>query len=169
MRHVRILQHADTRDIWSIGEMKFFLGDRQLAMSPQWKTSASSFPWDIGLAFDGDPVTRWRAWEPSHAGMHVDVDFGDAVMLDRIELHCAHDEWKIDVSLDGVNARLDKVDDPPFGDLRRTATAAVKARGTDYLLIGSDHYLSADIHGDPARWGLKKISARGNDWLLQIQ
>lgn len=167
---LRLTQHtASAQDIWSIGEMKFFLGDREIPRTPRWTFTASAFPWDIGLAFDANPVTRWRAWEPARPGMHVDIDFGGPVTLDRVDLHASHDQWKIDVSLDGVAAKPEKLEDPPFTDLRRIATATVKARGIDYLLIGGDHWLAKDIDGDPARWGLKKIADRGPTWLLKIQ
>jgi len=164
------VQNAENQhDIWSIGEMRFFLGSSEIQPGTGWKFGASSFPWDIGLAFDGNPTTRWRSWEPIHAGMSVDVNFGERVLLDRVELHCSHDQWKVDVRLEGVKASREKLEDPPLGDLRRIATATVKARGIDYLLIGGDYWLTADIDGDPDRWGLKKVADRGSTWLFQIQ
>ena len=170
MTQVRLTQRAGTQhDAWSIGEMKFFLGDREVRPGPQWKFNASAFPWDIGLAFDSNPVTRWRSWEPAHPGMTVDVDFGAPVTLDRIELHFSHDQPNVDVIIERVGARLEKLEDSPFPDLRRMATATVKIRGIDYLLVAGDHSLSADIHGDPGRWGLKKLADRGDAWLFQIQ
>lgn len=170
MSHVGLVQDAESPgDIWSIGEMRFFLGSEEIQPGPKWRFSASSFPWDIGLAFDRNPVTRWRSWEPIHPGMHFDVDFGERVTLDRVELHCSHDQWKIEVGIDRVRARLQKLDDPQPGDLRRLATATVKARGIDYLLIGGDHWLTSDIDSDPARWGLRKVAVQGDTWLLQIE
>lgn len=168
VERLRFVQRARSDDVWSIGEVKFFLGDKQIRRTPQWKFDARPFPWDIGLAFDDNPATRWRAWEPSHNGMYAEVEFGAPVQLDRVELHCSHDQRKIDVRLEATDARLDKLEDPPPGDLRRMATAAVKARGIDYLLIG-DHWLTADINGDPARWGLRKVADRGDTALFEIQ
>lgn len=173
MTHVRFIQNAGgAPDIWSIGEMRFFLGTQEIRPEKTWKLEASSFPWDIGLAFDGNPLTRWRSWEPIHPGMYVDVDFGRPVNLDRIELHCSHDQWKIDVALQGIDAKREKLEDEPFADadaLRRLATATVKARGIDYLLISGDSWLAKEMQGTPERWGLRKVSARGTDVLLQIQ
>ncbi len=169
MRRLRLVQNAKNLDIWSIGEMRFFHGDREIQPSPLWKFSGSSFPWDLGLAFDRNPVTRWRTWEPIHPGMFVDVDFGEPVTLDRVELHCSHDQWNIDVSLEGIDTSIKKLDDQAPADLRRLATATVKARGIDYLMIGKGDWLTNDIHDDPARWGLTQVSGRGDDWLFQIQ
>lgn len=169
MRSVRLIQNATGPDIWSIGEMRFFFGNQEIQPGPKWQYSGSSFPWDLGLAFDRNPVTRWRTWEPIHPGMFVNVEFGEPLMLDRIELHSSHDQWKADVSLEGIRTHLEKLDEEPPADLRRVATATVKGRGIDYLLIGKDDWLTNEIHGDPARWGLKQVSGRQDDWLFQIQ
>lgn len=170
MNRLRLTQNgSDPHEVWSIGELRFFLGSDEIQPSRSWKADASSFPWDIGLALDRNPTTRWRSWEPIHSGMHVDVNFGEPVRLDRIELHGSHDQWAIDVGLAGIQANLEKVDDPPSGDLRRIATATVKARGIDYLLISGDHLLAEDMYRDPGRWNLKKVADRGGSWLFQIQ
>ena len=73
----------------------------------------------------------------------------------------------MDVKLEGVNASLEVLDDPPL-ETCCFATATVKRRGIDYILI-TDHWLTKDIESDPDRWGLKKIADRGDAWLLQIQ
>ena len=170
LSRLRLVQEArNLTQIWSIGEMNFFLGSEEIRPTTKWTIGSSSFPWDIALAFDRNPVTRWRSWEPIHPGMWIDMDFGAPVQMDRVELHSSFDEQDIDVKLEGVNASLTKLDDPPSEDLRRLATATVKKRGIDYLLIAGDHWLTADIHADPARWGLKKIADRGDAWLFQIQ
>ncbi len=170
MERVSLMQNAgNAPDIWSIGEMRFFLDDREIQPSPKWRYTGSSFPWDLSLAFDRNPVTRWRTWEPIHPGMHIDIDFGAPLQLDRIELHSSHDQWKIDVKPDAINARLEKLENPPLGDLRHLATATVKARGIDFLLIGPDNWLTEEIHNHPENWGLRKVSARNDDWLFEIQ
>ena len=153
-----------------LGRCGSFSGVEEIQPGAKWKLDASSFPWDIGLAFDRNPVTRWRSWEPIHPGMYVDVDFGEPVTLDRIELHGSHDQWKIEVAPEGqYPPRLEKLDESLPGDLRRLATATVKARGIDYLLIGGDHWLTDEMHGDPERWGLTKVADRATDWLFQIE
>jgi hypothetical protein len=170
LSRLRLIQNAQSgTEIWSIGQMNFFLGNEEIRPVTKWKVDSSTFPWDLGLAFDRNPVTRWRSWEPIHPGMWIDVDFGAPVQMDRVELHCSLDEPVLDVKLEGVNASLTKLDDPPSGDLRRLATETVKKRGIDYLLIAGGHWLTDDIHGNPERWGLKKIADRGDAWLFQIQ
>jgi hypothetical protein len=170
LSRLRIVQNAASRnEIWSIGQMNFFLGGEEIRPLAKWHVDSSTFPWDLGLAFDRNPVTRWRSWEPIHPGMWIDVDFGAPVQIDRVELHNSLDEPDIDVKLEGVNASLTKLDDPPSEDLRRLATETVRQRGIDYLLVSGGHWLTPDIESDPARWGLKKIADRGDAWLFQIQ
>ena len=113
-------------DIWSVGEARFFDGEKKVRPS---RANAHPFPWDIGLALDENPVTRWKAWEPIRPGMWIDFGFDSDVELDRVELHSSHDQWKIELRLDGIDAKLDKVEDPPLGDLRK------KAVDTDALTV----------------------------------
>jgi hypothetical protein len=177
MRHLRLVQTArNAGDIWSIGEVKIFDGSNQILSTPEWRIGASPFPWDVALAFDGNPVTRWRSWESIHPGMHVDVDFGSLVEIDRVELHGSHDQSNIEVHpevCDGrctiIAATLDKLEDPPYGDLRKLATRKVKERGIDYLLIDDSNWTAADMNGDPNRWGLEFIAGRAGNRLYKIQ
>jgi hypothetical protein len=169
LQHLRISQTATSPDdIWSIGEVLIFDGPEQIPRGPSWKLNADPYPWDIGLAFDSNPVTRWRSWESVHPRMHVDVDFGVPTEIDRVELHSSHDQGKIEVQLD-VPAKLDKLEDLPAGDLRRVATETVKARGIDYLFIDNPYRIAADIRQDPARWGMEFIADRGGNRLYRIQ
>jgi hypothetical protein len=182
VRHLRMVQTgmpqtAAGRDLWSIGEMRIFNGQDPVTRTPSWRFNAMPFPWDIDLAFDGNPVTRWRSWESIHPGMHVDVDFGAPVEIDRVELHSSHDQWKIEVhpeSCDAggcevIPAKLDKLEDPPLGDLRRLATQTVKARGIDYLFINDAYPTAANMSKDPAGWGLEFIAQRADLGLYRIQ
>lgn len=178
LRHLRLLQTATSPDNeWSIGEMRIFDGHDQLSRAASWHLDAKPFPWDIGLAFDGNPATRWKSWEPIHSGMHADVDFGTPVEIDRVELHGAHDQGNIKVHpevCDGggcaaIPARLEQSNDPPAGDLRRLATQTVKARGIDYLVIDDANWTAADMRKDPARWGLEFLAERADDKLYRIR
>ena len=167
LSHLRIVQTATSPDeIWSVGEARFFHG--QIEVNPV-AASAHPFPWDIGLALDRNPVTRWRSWESIHPGMTLDFDFGAPTELDRVELDCSHDQDKIDVHLDGIDARLEKTEGHPAGDLRRLASRTVKSRGISYLMMGKDYPAAADMQSDPARWGLRLAAQEEAGRLYEIQ
>ena len=177
-RKLRIRQTAESRtDIWSIGELRVFLGVREIVPSQNWKMNANPNPWNAALAFDRNPATRWKTWESIQPWMYFDVDFGAPLQMDRIELHSSHDQFKIDLraesceleSCSPVPVRLVKLDDPPLGDLRREATKAIRARGVRYLLIEHEDALAGDIYPDPSRWGLRLLSDRNRTRLYEIQ
>jgi hypothetical protein len=177
VQRLRMAQTASGPDLWSIGEMRIFNGPGPITRTPSWRLDARPFPWDIGLAFDGNPVTRWRSWESIHPGMHVDVAFGAPVEIDRVELHGSHDQWKIEVHPEScddggcevIAAELDKLEDAPAGDLRRLATQTVKARGIDYLFINDAYRTAAGMSKDPSGWGLEFIAQRADLRLYRIQ
>jgi hypothetical protein len=176
LRHLRLVQTAASGDTWSIGEVKIFDGSNRIASGPAWRIDARPFPWDIGLAFDGNPVTRWRSWQALYPGMHVDVDFGAPLEIDRVELHCSHDQGSIEVHpevCDGgcvrLPATLEKLEDPPYGDLRRLATQQFKQHGIDYLLVDDNNWTAADMSRDPSRWGMEFIAERAHNRLYKLQ
>lgn len=170
LTHLRLLQKGgDSGEMWSIAEMRFFHGTEEIAPEKSWRYTASSFPWDIGLAFDRNPATRWRSWDAIHPGMSIDVNFGHAVTMDRVELLGPRNEPHTAIALDGIDAHLEKLDVPVPPNLRRLATATVKAMGIDYLLTGGQGWLAQETHGDPARWGLVRVAERGQGWLFEIQ
>jgi hypothetical protein len=167
LTHVRVLQNATSKDdIWSIGEARFSHGDDEVLPS---HADARPFPWDIGLALDHNPVTRWRTWESIHTGMYADFDFPAPVPLDRVDLFCSHDQYKIDLKLEGIDAKIEKSDNTPVADLRRLAARTVRSRGIDYLVIGDDFQAAGDIAANPARWGLSVVATEGNATLYRIQ
>jgi hypothetical protein len=163
---VRIIQTAGGNDIWSIGEARFFHGMNEV--SPN-QADASPFPWDIGLALDRNPVTRWRSWEPIRPGMHIDFRFENPVDLDRVELDCSHDQWQIQLKLDGIDAQATKDDLPPRDDLRALAMRTVQSRRIDYLMIGNDFPASADMASAPARWNLETVARQESGVLYAIR
>jgi hypothetical protein len=177
MEHLRLAQTASAGDIWSIGELQVFDGDREIPRAPAWRISAAPFPWDAGLVFDRNPVTRWKAWEPAHPGMHVDIDFGALTEIDRIELHSSRDQANVQIQTQACGAagcgafpaKAESIEAQPLGDLRRLAAGTVKGRGIDYLLIDDPYRIAADVRSDPARWGMELVVARGPYRVYRIQ
>jgi hypothetical protein len=163
---LRFVQKTNSPEIWSIAEAKFYSGENEVAVA---QAKSKPFPWDAGLAFDKNPVTRWRSWEPMRAGMYVEAKFSNPEELDRAELQYSRDQGEIDVVLEGVPAKLERLELPPVADLRRLATKSVKGRGIDYLLMGGEHPAAKDMRKDPDAWGLRVAAERRLDRIYQIQ
>ncbi|HKD09292.1 MAG TPA: hypothetical protein VKB79_25535 [Bryobacteraceae bacterium] len=167
LRQLRIDQTAASADdIWSVGEARFFDGAKEVRPS---RAEAHPFPWDIGLAIDGNPVTRWKAWESIHPGMWIEFGFDSEVELDRVELHSSHDQWKIQLQIHGIDARLEKLEDAPLGDLRKVAVNTVRSHGIDYLMISNDFPAAADMRASPERWGMNVAAKHESGRLYQIR
>lgn len=154
-------------DIWSIGEVKFFRGGSEVKPVIR-QTTANPFPWDAWLAVDGNPLTRWKSWEWIRPGMRWSATFAAPVILDRVELRCAHDQWAIDVHMVGAEAKLERLEAPAYGDLRGLATSTVKARGVRYLLTGSNSPLDGAFQRDWSGWHLAPVAQRDGASLWRI-
>ncbi len=168
--HLRLRQKAGgSGEMWSIAEIRFFHGNQEIAPEKSWRYTASSFPWDIGLAFDRNPATRWRSWDAARPGMSIDVNFAHPIEIDRIELLGSHNEPHSEIAVEGISARMQKLDIPEPSGYRRIVAATVKAMGVDYLLINSAGWLAEEIQSAPASWGIVKVVSRGPYWLFEIQ
>lgn len=172
LSHLRIVQTGTSGgDVWNVGEARFYDGDDEINPT---HAESNPFPWDIHLAFDHNPVTRWRAWEVLRPGQYIDVIFGDTpARLDRVELYCGHDQWPVRMHLEGSglekDAQLETIHLAPGADLRRLATRTIKSLGVDYLLIANNYMSAADMRSDPARWGLREAADVGMGKIYQIQ
>jgi hypothetical protein len=165
-RRLRFVQKTSSQESWSIAEAKFYSGENEVAVS---NSDAKPFPWDIGLAFDNNPATRWRSWQPMREGMYVDAVFGKPAEVDRAELRYSGDQGAIKVVLEGVHAKVELLESPVSGDMRRLAAKTVKGRGIDYLLMGGGHPVALDMRKDPEAWGLRLVAERGPDRIYKIQ
>jgi hypothetical protein len=163
LRQIRVVQTAaGAPDQWSVAEFRLFRGDAELTRAPDWKLRAKPNPWDVQLAFDNSPVTRWRSWQSLYPGMYLAVEFAAPEITDSVLLECSHDQWKIRLKLEGmddsgkwrtlVRAPQQSEGKPKLG-LRRAAADEVKALGIDYLLIYDFDYRADDFTKNARSWG----------------
>ncbi|HLH44174.1 MAG TPA: hypothetical protein VKV74_14395 [Bryobacteraceae bacterium] len=162
---------------WSIHELQFFHQGTELPRRPQWRLSAWPNPWDVQLAFDNSPATRWRTWERAAPGDFIEVDFGQVQALDEVRVKTSYDyQPQPEVKLsDEVSGRWNA----PGGDfragvlkpdpnIRRYATRELALRGVHYLLIPDDFAGSPDFRGDPEGWGLELAAEGGGARLYRV-
>ncbi len=178
LRAIRVVQDASgAPDLWSVSELRIFWNGAELARAPRWRLHAHPYPWDVTLAFDNSPVTRWRSWQRIQAGMSIEVDFGGLELVDRLLVQCTHDQYKIQLHLEGKDEsggwhRLSSgpvlSDIPPMTGLRRMATQELKARGTSYLLIEDTSPFAKDFRVNRTVWGLTLLDSWGPARLYRI-
>jgi hypothetical protein len=163
LRKIRVAQTAaGAPDLWSVAEFRLFRGQAELPRAPDWKLRAKPNPWDVQLAFDNSPVTRWRSWQSLYPGMYMEVEFAAPVITDSALLECSHDQWKIRLKLEGMDdaGKWKTLSDAPVQSeakaelgLRRAAADEVKALGIAYLLVYDFDYRADDFTKNARAWG----------------
>jgi hypothetical protein len=179
VRRIRIEQNARGRpyEQWSVHELRFFDRGAELPRRPQWRLSAWPNPWDVQLAFDNSPATRWRTWERAAPGDYIQVDFGQAQVVDEVRIERSYDynlqaEVKVFDESSGrwmaAGASRQTTALRPDASIRRYATRELALRGIHYVLI-TDIYVGAfDFRGDPEGWGMEKVVEEPGAHLYRI-
>lgn len=179
LRKIRILQETDNpAQRWSISEVRMYRGGTLLTRSSAWRLDASQNPWEVGLAFDGNPVTRWLSWEGLAAWSYVEVDFGGVEVLDRVEIDCTPDQSEARMKLQGKKeegkwvllcAEPQASVIPPPAGIERMATRTMKKLGIDYLLVLDSDPEATALRTNPELWGVRPVGREAPGTLYQIK
>ncbi|MBI5280695.1 MAG: hypothetical protein HY858_03355 [Candidatus Solibacter usitatus] len=185
LKAVRVVQTAATgprltesRDIWSIGEFRVAGRGQTIIPGPEWRLEARPNPWDVQLAFDNLPLTRWRSWEWIRPGMYVRAEFGRALVLDTVRLEASPDQYTVRLRVDGqtdagewktlATEPVATGLPPPLG-LRRTAIEEARRRGVTHLLVAEGDFGWEDFRQKAGLWGIQEAGAVDNVRLYRIE
>jgi len=165
LRKVRVVQTAAavTEEQWSITEFRIDNGGQERQRRPEWQLTAHPNPWDVQLAFDNSPVTRWRTWQRLEPGMYVEVDFGKPQTIDRVRLDCGAECTVDKLRLEGMDASgrwitlansAKTSQQPTPGFMGKGAMREFKARGVDYIFLRDSDFGGPEVLENPESWGL---------------
>jgi hypothetical protein len=178
LRKIRLVQTAAAAEsMWSVSELRVYSSGRELARSPEWRLNARPNPWDVQLAFDNSPVTRWRSWEPARPGMFLEIDFGGVRQLDMLRLEREDSQNAMKYRVDGMDARGEwttlSSESTPLSlpitvNLRREATREISRRGFHYLLVDENDPGAGDYRRYAAAWGLSPVGESHGSRLYRI-
>ncbi|MCL6507745.1 MAG: discoidin domain-containing protein [Bryobacteraceae bacterium] len=164
-------------ELWAVNEFHVYRGEQRLARKPFWRITANPNPWEVELAFDQNPATRWRSWEAMRPGMFVELDLGREEQVSRVVLECSQDHGRTRLRLEALDAagnwkflgepRFSEAPVPP--GLRRRATEALRQRGIRYLLIHDSDFRAEDFRTRAAEWGLVFLAERAGARLYRIE
>jgi hypothetical protein len=154
---VAVVSRSDQQ--WSVHELRFFDHGVELPRQPEWRLRAWPNPWEVQLAFDNSPATRWRSAERAAPGMYLDVEFAKSVPVDEVRLETSYDSRNVQVQVEGLaqNPVLSGMEPP--ATIRHAATFEMQKRGIHYVLIHETDPIAEDIRDDPEGWGLTEIAA----------
>lgn len=175
---IRVVQGASSNDLWSIHEMRVYRDNRQVEPRGAWRAVAEPNPWDARLAVDGNPVTRWKSWQPAEAGQFAGVEFGGAEEADAVQLDCSVDQphtklrlegrlegggWKT-LAGEGVISAV-----PAPAGMRRAAMEYFRESGVTHLLIHKDEKVANDMAERAREWGVVPVGESGPGRLYRIE
>lgn len=180
LRAVRVVQTERARDVqWSVSELRVLDGASELPRLPGWRLRAHPNPWDVQMAFDNSPVTRWRSWQLAEPGMFLQVDFGHPQKLDAVVVECSDEGYQTKIKLEGLDPQgkwagiLDQPVEtgrPTRVNLRRAASEELKARGIHYIMVEKNDFRAEDFQVYAGLWGMKCIGAWNSlAWLYHIE
>ncbi len=162
---------------WNITEVRLYRDGVELTREASWRLTAKPNPWDIQLAFDNSPVTRWRSWETARPGMHVDVDLGAAKALSQISVESSWDSPHCRVKLvadsgrgwEEVKMEPELIEVQPRAWMRREATRELLARGVQYLFFSPGEFAGKDLYEAQQEWGVKYLGEAAGTRLFHIE
>jgi hypothetical protein len=163
LRAVRVIETASAAELWRIHELRIFDGVRELPRAPAWRLRARPFPWGIQDAFDNTPITFWVSGELPRPGHSVEIDFGVPEAADSVAIETSPNQSALRFRLEGREeaggwklldgAPVVSAAHAPLG-LRRAATAELKRRGIDYILVFDSDLGSDDFRRNSDLWNL---------------
>ena len=177
-RRLRVVQMASGRpDIPGISEIEIFGPQGRLPRTPAWRIQAHPFTWDAELAFDANPATQWKAWEPMKSGMFVEVDLGSEETITAVQLDCTLDQGYMQWQLEGEttpgrwtvlnaapqSAAIEKM------DLRKAAIRELKRNGIRYILVSDGEFAAPDFRANMPLWGIHLLADTGANRLYQAE
>ena len=179
LRKVRLVQMARTEvnNPWSIAEIRLFSAGRQLQQTPAWRLDARPNPWDVKMAFDNHLVTRWRSWQSYQPGMFIEIDFGQALALDAVQVQAGPDQTGTKIRIDGMDASgrwqtlsaapIETVT-PAIGFLGDSAMSEIRSRNIQYFMMRTGDFGAETVLKDPAAWDLTLLDEVGAERLYRI-
>jgi hypothetical protein len=166
---------------WDITELQLFSGEDRIFNSPQWTLRAWPNRWECPLAFDANPATRWRTWEPVRAGMYFDIDLGHAQRLSAAVLVSHTPVYRVPLEFYGqamngawrLLSNSPTAGQKPTPDLRLDATRALRRAGFRYLLAptgsGGNAPIGNVLADHEAQWGLERAGVAGRFFLFRVK
>ena len=177
---LRFRQTAPNLESWGISEVRLFRGDYRLRATRRWTLEAWPNVFEAPLAFDGNVMTRWAAWEKIRPGMFLEVDFERPQSVSSASLVCFRAEQGARVEfygrgVDGAWRLLDtnpltQVRSDPY--LKRQAILALRRDGVTHILApsgdGGHGPTGKDMFEQPKVWGVELLDQQAGQYLFHI-
>ena len=168
---------ANPVDQWYVNDLSAYSGNYELERDADWHLSASSAPWFLPNAFDGEPLTWWQSGEGLRPGQFIQVDWPRVHVFDRVVVESGFIEQSgrlhLQILEDGqwrdAAAKPSTYEVPAPLGLRRQATIEVRKRGVGWIMIGDQDFGAADYFARQPEWGIELVGAASGRKLYRIR
>jgi len=165
---------------WRIHDIQILSGDYPIFSSPQWRLRSHTNAAELALAFDGNPATIWRTWQPVEADTFLEADFDRPQQLTGLAVTSPMGFLPpaLEFSVRDQTGWHSVTSEPtlapkPLGDIRMAATRAVRTAGFGYILAwdsqDANGPLAAAMRAHPGEWGVEKVADLGPVLLFRIK
>ncbi|MBI2686729.1 MAG: hypothetical protein HYX27_10470 [Acidobacteria bacterium] len=165
---LRVVQNRDdSGGQWSVTEMRFYSGGKEVPRSPLWRLRAKPTLHDVQRAFDGSPITRWISDQGRYNGMYIEVDFGMHELVDDVVLLLTPDQpldtYHVEArGADGkwekVKTELKLVEVTTMPGMRRAAVEELLRRNVQYLVLSESDFGCDDLVLNKDVWGVEQLA-----------
>jgi hypothetical protein len=170
VKALRVVQTTGKNELWSVSEMRVYRDGVEIPRRGAWRVTAKPNWWDAPLAFDGREVTAWSTGQAIEAGMYLEEDFDDTLLVDTVTLVSPHGQQVPALRVDGLGTdghwrpltgppEISEV--PPWQGLRHAANQELKSLGFRYVVARCDKEVGLDMNQNRSNWGLLWIREIG--------
>jgi hypothetical protein len=177
---IRLSEPAMIPNGWSFQDVTLLDEGKPVFPSQEWQLEASRNVWETGLAFDRNPVSRWRIWQEAHRGEFLAIHFRSPRELDGARVLVFEPPRGLVLTFDGLapdGLQWKTLAEPawrsaPALNYREQAMSMVRREGFRYILTrAGDEGLSQigrELIDALRNWGLEKIADAEGVYLLKL-
>jgi hypothetical protein len=178
---VRLRLRDSDNASWKVLELQLQGNDGAIPVSREWKFSASSNPWGVPAAFDGNLASGWTSFEAGRSGMYVEVMFDQPIAISGARVACLQTGLASDFDVQASTssgewktlAERGQITWRPRQELRLSATRLIKKAGIQWVLVPIDGdgmgSLGKKMVAEPAAWGLEKVASVYEFYLMKVK
>jgi hypothetical protein len=174
---LRLVQTAKSdKDVWAVSELRLLGPDGEVPRGSGWRLRAKPNPWQVQMAFDNCPVTRWMTAESMKPGQYIEVELDKPLDLIGVRAEASQDQpdgtARLEVEVAGRWTTLVEKpaisEGPPLTGLRKLATSELKRNGITHISVNKNEFLDDSMSRDPQGWGVTLLGEAGPAKLYRI-
>lgn len=167
----RISSKEAANAYWTVAEVRI-LADGKPVMPAS--VTASPNRWEAGLAFDGNPATRWSTWQARSPGNYLECQFAGPQMIDEVLVESAAEtRGRATVEILRGKQAIPVTGTPeestvPADGLRAAASRALITQGVLYVWINDGDFIAEDVKKNAMLWSATPVAEVNGSRLYRL-